>query len=59
MENHSLTIPEFCESERISRAHYFNMRSRGEGPREMRIGKSVRISPEARADWRREREVAA
>ncbi len=29
-----------------------------EAPREMRIGRCVRISPEARAAWRRERETA-
>ncbi len=54
----SLTIDEFCKSEKISRAHYFNLRDRGEAPREMRIGRCVRISPEARAAWRRERETA-
>jgi len=54
----SFTIAEFCASEKISRAHYFNLRDRGEGPREMRLGRSVRISPEARAEWRREREIA-
>lgn len=56
--NESLTIDEFCKSEKISRAHYFNLRDRGEAPREMRIGRCVRISPEARAAWRRERETA-
>jgi len=54
----SFTIDEFCEAEKFSRAHYFNLRNRGEGPREYRAGRCVRITAEARADWRRERETA-
>lgn len=54
----ALTVDDFCRSEKISRSTYYNMKARGEGPREMRIGKCVRISPEARATWRRERELA-
>jgi hypothetical protein len=54
---HSETIDEFCESERISRRHYYTLKARGKGPREMRLGDAVRITPEAKADWRREREA--
>jgi hypothetical protein len=52
----NLTIDEFCTREALSRAKYFVMRRQGRGPREMRDGKWIRISVEARADWRRERE---
>jgi hypothetical protein len=55
----SMTIDEFCTSQRISRAHFYVMQREGWGPRVMYLGASVRISPEARRDWRREREVAA
>jgi len=58
MDGASLTVLEFCAAEKISRAHYYNMRNRGEGPREMRLGKCVRITPESRSEWRREREAA-
>jgi hypothetical protein len=58
-EERSMTIEEFCQSERISRALFYIMRREGWGPRLMYVGASVRISPEARRDWRREREVAA
>jgi predicted DNA-binding transcriptional regulator AlpA len=58
MDGAVFTVADFCKSEKISRAHYYNLKARGEGPREMRLGKCVRISPEARAAWRREREVA-
>jgi hypothetical protein len=53
----SETIDEFCKSERISRRHYYYLKTMGKGPREMRLGRIVRITPEAKADWRREREA--
>jgi hypothetical protein len=52
------TVDEFCTSERISRGQFYIMRKEGWGPREMAIGRSIRISPEARHEWRRERERA-
>ena len=51
-------IDEFCRAHRISRAHYFNLKKAGLGPREMKLGTRVSISREAAADWRREREAA-
>ena len=55
----SQTIPQFCASEAISRAFYYDhLRKTGRNPREMRHADGcVRISPEARRDWRREREA--
>jgi hypothetical protein len=55
----SMTITEFCTSERISRALFYVMQREGWGRRVMYLGASVRISPEAHRDWRREREAAA
>lgn len=53
----SQTIPEFCATEKISRAFYYELKKAGRGPREMRHADGcIRISPEARRDWRRERE---
>jgi hypothetical protein len=57
MNDASQTISEFCASEKISRAKYFELRRRGLAPREMRDGKWVRITAEARRDWQRERET--
>jgi hypothetical protein len=51
------TIPSFCESNAISESFYFKLRREGRGPREMKIDRITRISPEAEADWRREREA--
>ena len=50
------TILEFCATEGISRATYYNLKRDGLAPREMRIRGSVRITPEAHADWRRRME---
>jgi hypothetical protein len=51
------TIPSFCESEAISESFYYKLKRLGKGPREMEVEGSVRITPEAKADWRREREA--
>jgi hypothetical protein len=52
----SLSIDEFCTLERISAPTYHKLKRLGLGPREMRIGRIIRISPEARLDWHQERE---
>ena len=54
----SQTIPEFCASEGISKAFYYELQKAGRGPRVMRHADGcVRISPEARREWRAEREA--
>jgi hypothetical protein len=59
-EREAYTQEEFCEiNGGFSRSTYFNLKKTGKGPREMRIGKLVRITREAAADWRREREAEA
>jgi hypothetical protein len=55
----SETVPEFCESERISLSMYYVMRGEGWGPDEAWIGTRVIITPEAKLRWRRQREEAA
>jgi hypothetical protein len=57
MEREAFTIDEFCNSHGFSRAHYFNLQHRGEGPRTMQVGARRLISREAAAQWRREREA--
>jgi len=59
MDREAYTIDEFCRTHGISRAHYFNIQNRGEGPRVMRVGARVLVSRESAAEWRRSREVAA
>jgi hypothetical protein len=55
----AFTIQEFCDTHRISRAHYYNMRKLGLGPDEARVGDRVIITLESAARWRRQREKAA
>jgi len=55
----SKTIPEFCRAEKISEAMFHQMVGEGWGPDIMAVGKATRISPEAHAKWRRQREAAA
>jgi hypothetical protein len=50
------SIESFCRANGISMTTYFVLKRKGKAPREMRAGKRVLITPEAEADWRRERE---
>ena len=51
----AFSVAEFCETHRISRAHYYNLRKVGLGPDEARAGDRVIITIEAAARWRRQR----
>jgi hypothetical protein len=51
------TRPSFCASNHISESLYFRLKREGKGPREIEIGDRIIITPEAEADWRREREA--
>jgi hypothetical protein len=55
----AFTIAEFCAANKISQGLYFKLQRAGKGPRTMPLGASVRISIEAAADWRRDRENEA
>lgn len=48
----SVTILEFCAMENISEGHYRLLRKAELGPKEMRLGRAVRITVEAAAEWR-------
>jgi len=54
--NDALTVTEFCDSNGISVSTYYALKRDGKGPREMKLGKRIMITPEAERDWRRERE---
>lgn len=58
-EKLAFSIQEFCDLHGISRAHFYNLRKLGLGPREMDVHGRRTISCEAAADWRRGREAAA
>ncbi|MET2825825.1 transcriptional regulator [Mesorhizobium shangrilense] len=52
------SIAGFVARQKISRSSYYNLKAAGLGPREYVVGKLVRISAEAEAEWVRERESA-
>jgi hypothetical protein len=49
----SLTVAEFCDAESIGRSTYHKLRKEGRGPRELRIGPAIRITHQARIEWRK------
>jgi hypothetical protein len=51
------TRPSFCASNQISESLYFKLKRQGRGPREIELDGRIIITPEAEADWRREREA--
>ena len=55
----AFTITEWCKRNSVSRRTYYNLQKAGQGPRLMQVLGVNRISVEADADWRREREAAA
>jgi predicted DNA-binding transcriptional regulator AlpA len=47
-----LSIEQFCERYGLSRAMYYTLRERGEGPAEVRIGsRKIRITERAATEW--------
>jgi hypothetical protein len=49
----NLTVPEFCEMENISHGYFYKLKTKGLAPRMMTgLDSIVRISREARAEWR-------
>jgi hypothetical protein len=52
------TILSFCEANHISESLYHALKRKGRGPREIELlNKRIIITPEAEAEWRREREA--
>jgi hypothetical protein len=52
----AFTIAEFCFRNHLSKPLYYKERDLGRGPKEMRIGTSVRITVAAEREWQRLRE---
>ena len=50
-------IATFCTANRISESYYYALKRAGRGPREIKLGKRVLISPQAESDWRAAREA--
>lgn len=46
-------VNSFCRAHGISRAHFYSLCKKGEGPRIMKAGRRTLISKRAAQDWRR------
>jgi predicted DNA-binding transcriptional regulator AlpA len=49
----SLSIQQFCDAEGLSRGLYYKLKKQGRTPRELRIDAVIRITHQARIEWRR------
>ena len=59
MPTGAYSIAEFCRAHRVSRAFFYVLQKRGEGPAVMEVGKRRLVSEEAAKEWRRRMESAA
>ena len=53
------TIDEWCKDYNVSRGTFYNLKRLGKAPRLLRLNGGYRITPEADAEWRRDREADA
>jgi hypothetical protein len=56
-QSDDLTITEFCERNGFCKASYYELKRRGQGPRELRALSKVKITLEAEAEWREARQT--
>ena len=56
-DDRSLTIKAFCQKYAISAPVYYKWQRNGDGPKELRIGAVIRITPEAEREWLEARAV--
>ncbi len=59
MSTAAYSIAEFCRAHRVSRAFFYVLQKRGEGPAVMKVGKRTLVSDEAAKHWRERMERAA
>ena len=57
--DHSMTLTEWCEHRRVSRASYYKLKDQGLMPKTYRVGTKLFISAEADRAWLAEREGVA
>lgn len=56
-ERRSHSIAQWCAMRSISRPFYYRLKSKGLGPREMRVLGKILITDEADAEWQRTRQA--
>ena len=55
----SFSIDEWCKAHSFSRAYFYLLTKRGEGPRTFKVGRCRRISEDANNEWVAAREAAS
>jgi len=55
----SFSIDEWCDLHSFCRAFFYKLRERGQAPRTYNVGRIVRISETANAEWLAAHEAAA
>ncbi len=58
MQRNSVSVPQFCEGEGISRAMFYKLRKNGLAPKIMKIGRLTRITNESANEWRKKMELS-
>jgi hypothetical protein len=58
MPTAAYSIAEFCRAHRLSRAFFYILQKRGEGPTVMKVGKRRLVSEESARNWRERMERA-
>lgn len=53
------TIAEWCRGYNVSRSTFYNLKRLNKAPRLLMLNGGFRITPEADAEWRRDREADA
>jgi len=53
----SLSIPQFCKAENLSRSMFYKLDRAGRAPRTIRLGNRRTITPAFHDEWRRAREA--
>jgi excisionase family DNA binding protein len=51
MTAQSLTVAEFCEANRLSRATFYNLLREGKAPQIMKVGRRTLIPADAVREW--------
>lgn len=59
MAHNMMTLDEFCELVRITPRTFHNLRSKGEVPPSLRVGRRILMRREVVAEWIEQRETAA
>jgi hypothetical protein len=58
MPTAAYSVAEFCRAHRLSRAFFYILQKRGDGPAVMKVGKRTLVSDEAAKHWRQRMETA-